>query len=209
MITTFKIFENNNIITQQPFYLSSDTLYISTDLAKEITPKPEKLRNISNNLNYTNHIIQKNIYFFENSRDEKGFYKSRYINTEHTIKYNGMYAMTIFLYRAYAEPMHTSLGYFQYYIGGSSGDHDMHGKNMVRATIDCNLNLMIKFYPIIKHIKNFYKLLKLKDQSFFNIIKIAIDNDITLAQYGIPKEIKHLFDKNIENAVINSYKYNL
>ena len=56
--------------------------------------------------------------------------------------------------------------------------------------------------------KNFYNRFK-NGEKFFDIIKKALDKDITLAQYGIPKELIHIYGKDTEDAVKNSIKYNI
>jgi len=206
-----KYFENTEI-KQQPFFLNGDRLFISDDFAKSITPTISVLKKrYSKHGNFNSFAEdenQKNKDFYLNTKDEKGYTISRDIKTYLTVRYTEEhYQMTILIYRGSIK--NNEFGIFQYYIGGYSGDYSMHGKDMIRATRDCNLNFMSKFYPIVKHIKNFYKLLRLKDKSFFDIIKEAINKDITLAQYGIPKEIKHHFDENTEDAVVNSFKYNL
>jgi len=80
---------------------------------------------------------------------------------------------------------------------------------MKRATRECNLKFIITLYPIVSHIKNFYKIFKSGDKAFLDIIKEALDKDIMLAQYGIPKEIKYLFDNGIEGSVIQQIKFNI
>jgi len=199
--------ENINIIKQQPFYLSGDILYISDDMAKLMTPTYAKLNKLYKNKGVRDYINQEQIDFYNNEKDDKGYYKSRNINTNITVRYERMYAMTILIKRL-GGVLENKYGEFQYFIGGTSGDHDMHGKNMVRDTKECNYNLMIKYYPIIEHIKNFYKRLKSKDEGFFDIIKDSLDKDIMLAQYGVPKELKKYF-KNAEDVAINVNKFNI
>jgi len=206
-----KYFENNNI--QQPFFLRFDRLFISFKLAKEITPF-NSIEDKGKN-KYREYTYQKNIDFFEGTKKEwissiggkYNSYVASQANTNTVVRYNGNHAMNIIIKRGtHKDNEH---GRFEYYISGHSGDYEMHGKNMIIATRECNLNFMIKLYPIVEHIKNFYKIFKNGDKVFLDIIKDALDKDIILAQYGIPKEIKHLFDTETEDAVKNSFKYNL
>jgi hypothetical protein len=201
-----KYFENN-IINQQPFYLSGDYLFISDDMAKLLTPNYSKLKSIYKNKGVLNYINQEQIDFYNNEKDDKGFYKARNINTQIKVRYDNMYAMTIFIKRR-GGILENNYGKFQYFIGGNSGDSDMHGKNMIRATRECNYNLMIKYYPIVEYIENFYNRLKYREKGFIDIIKDSIDKDIMLVKYGIPKELKKYY-KGVEDAVINSDKYNI
>ena len=60
---------------------------------------------------------------------------------------------------------------------------------MIRATRECNLNFMIKLYPIVKYIKNFYKKLKNKE-AFFDIIKNEVIKNPSISKYGIPEELQ-------------------
>jgi len=202
-----KYFENIEI-KQQPFFLNGDRLFISNEFAKLITPTLSKLKKIYKNPGPAEYENQKNIDFYLDTKNENGYTISRQIITHLNVRYsNDHYQMDILIFRGSLK--NNEFGIFQYYIGGNSGDSNMHGKNMIRATRDCNLNLMIKLYPIVKNIKNFYKILKSKEKGFLDIIKDAIDKDITLAQYGIPNEIKHLFDERTEDAVKMRIKYNI
>lgn len=197
-----KSFENLSI-KQEPFFLSKgDYLYVSDEFAHSISPDSKTLKKVyKKNQNWIIHELQKIKDFFSNEKTEKGYYKTSYIRLELSVRYtDDTYLMNLFLYRG-------SRGDYNYYIGGNSGDSDMHGKNMIRATRDCNLNFMIKFYPIVGHIKNFYSRFK-AGEGFFDIIKKALDKDITLAQYGVPKELIHIYG-DIEDAVKNSIKYNI
>ena len=201
-----KYFENN-IINQQPFYLSGDYLFISDDMAKLLTPNYSKLKSIYKNKGVLNYINQEQIDFYNNEKDDKGFYKARNINTQIKVRYDNMYAMTIFIKRR-GGILENNYGKFQYFIGGNSGDSDMHGKNMIRATRECNYNLMIIYYPIVEYIENFYNILKSREKGFLEIIKDSLSKDIILAKYGVPKELKKYF-RGSEEAIINSDKYNI
>ena len=201
-----KYFENN-IINQQPFYLSGDYLFISDDMAKLLTPNYSKLKSIYKNKGVLNYINQEQIDFYNNEKDDKGFYKARNINTQIKVRYDNMYAMTIFIKRR-GGILENNYGKFQYFIGGNSGDSDMHGKNMIRATRECNYNLMIIYYPIVEYIENFYNILKYREKGFLEIIKDSLSKDIILAKYGVPKELKKYF-RGSEEAIINSDKYNI
>ena len=73
------------------------------------------------------------------------------------------------------------------------------------ATRECNMNFMIKFYPVIEHIKNFYKIFEESGKGFLEIIDEAISKDNKLKQYkpNIPKQSIEL------QSDIIGYKYNL
>ena len=60
----------------------------------------------------------------------------------------------------------------------------------------------------MEHIKNFYKKFTI-DNGFLDIIKNELDKNFMLAQYGVPEEIKHLFDYDIEDTVKSMNKFNL
>jgi len=202
-----KYFENNNI-EQQPFYISNNTLYISDSLAVELTPTYNDLKKrYHNNPDFADLINKKNIDFFNRERDEKGYIKSREIHTNIKVRWRNMYSMNIIIkYRGNC--LENEFGKFNYYITGNSGDSEMHGKNMKRATDECNYHLIIKLYPIVEHIKNFMRIFKSKEYGFLDIIKKSLDKDIMLAKYGIPKELEHLY-KGVEDSIKNSIKYNI
>jgi len=195
------------MIKQQPFFLRFDRLYISTELAKDITPFDSNSDKCT--IKYNIRTYQKNIYFFKGIKQKwtgsSGHiyesYKSRQANTNISVRYRGSYGMSIIINRGNKQI--NEHGEFQYYIGGNSGDYEMHGKNMIRATRDCNLNLMIKLYPIIPHIKKFYK--KLQSDTFLSIIKNEIINNHNLAEYA-PMELEG--DQDI-GYLVSAIKYNL
>ena len=206
-----KYFES--VVLQQPFYLSNDHLYLSEDLSKLVTPTLAQLKKIykHNKFYWANRTAQDQVDFYNDVRKDTGHLKIRTINIQQSVSFGGnsFYCMNLSLNRR-ESIFNTKFGTFRNYLGGNSGDHNMHDeKNMKRATRECNLNFVIKLYPIVEHIKNFEKIFKSKDKGFLDIIKNAIDKDITLAQYGIPNEIKHLFDERIENAVKTMIKYNI
>ena len=203
-----KYFENNTI--QQPFFLRGDRLYISTEKAKEITPFDKNSDKTKRK--WSDYTYNQNIEFFKNTRkewigsnDNKFFpYISSQANTNFSVRYNGSYGMSIIIKRG--NEQNNNFGKFEYTIGGNSGDFSMHGKNMIRATRECNLNLMIKVYPIIKYLKNFYKELKEGKKSFLEIIKDAIINDLSLIKYGVPRELE---SDNELGIYVSMNKYNL
>ena len=129
-------------------------------------------------------------------------YKVNRLSTKYQVRWGQGYAMNIILLRGNIR--NNEFGHFHYYIGGNSGDSDMHGENMIRGTRECNLNLMIKLYPIVKHIKNFYKRLRL--EGFLDIIKDAIIKDNSLISYGAPDE---LINDDEVGHLISANKYNL
>lgn len=174
----------NTTIKQQPFFLRGDRLYISTKFAKEITPFNNKQ---NNKTEWRDFVYKKNVEFFKDTKEEwvsstGGVYNSyvaNQANTNITVRYKGSYGMNLYIKRG--NEKNNEFGKFKYYIGGYSGDFEMHGKNMIRNTRECNLNLIIKYYPIVSHIKDFYK--KLKNKPFFDIIKEEILNNTQLADY--------------------------
>lgn len=189
---------------QEPFYLSKsgEYLYLSDDFVKSITPSLHELKK-QYNKEIANRIYNDQLSFLSKEKNERGFNKIKRLNIQIHMGYGAnRYRMDMIIFNNHSNN-------YNYYLGGNSGDHDMHGKNMKRATRECNLKFMIKFYPIVAKIKNFYKKFQNQDRTFFEIIKDEIDKDIMLAQYGIPKEIKHLFDDDLEDMVINSKIYNL
>jgi len=205
-----KYFENNNIIEQQPFYISNNTLYISDNIAKLLTPTYNELKKLyKNNPTASDYQFKKNVDFLNNEKDENGRNKVREVYTNITVRWRNMYAMSIIIkYRGSGNTIDNKFGKFNYYITGNSGDSEMHGKNMKRATRECNYNLMIKLYPIVKYIDNFMKIFESKEKGFLEIIKDSLNKDIMLAKYGVPKELKKYF-KGAEEAIINSDKYNI
>ena len=183
-----KAYESLNKI-QQPFFLRNDKLYISDEVAHLVTPTYSQLKIKYPNLEKyrINNIIQGNINFYNNTKNEKGYRINRQINTLYSTTYGIGYAMNIII--LLGNQQSNDSGQFQYYIAGNSGDSEMHGKNMIRATRECNLNFMIKLYPIVKYIKNFYKKLKNKE-AFFDIIKNEVIKNPSISKYGIPEELQ-------------------
>lgn len=72
-------------------------------------------------------------------------------------------------------------GNYNYYIDGNSGDYEMYGKNMIRATKQSIINVIKKFFPIFKYIPYAYK--KLEENLFFDVIKNTIKEKPELAKY--------------------------
>jgi hypothetical protein len=180
-----KLFEEYSII-QQPFFLIGDTLFISDEIAHRMTPKKEDYIR-SDNPKWAEYMNQQNMDFFAGTRDEKGYLKSNRIGTKISVGWGTMYKMDLSIHRANARD--NEFGHFEYYVGGISGTHEMHGKNMVRATRECNLNLMEKLYPIVGNIKNFNKRLKNKE-AFFDIIREEILKNPGIAKDGVPPELE-------------------
>lgn len=206
MMKYLKYFENIEI-TQQPFYLSpGDFLYLSEDIAKSLRPSLKEIRKIYNP-GWANKELQDHDDFFNDVRKEDGYLKKTNINIIRSVTYDRNLKMNLHLSR-FSPERNNEFGTFKTKLSGQSGDYSMHGKNMKRATRECNLNFIITLYPIVAYIKNFYKIFKSGDKSFFDIIKEALDKDIMLAQYGIPKEIKYLFDNDIEGSIIQQIKFN-
>lgn len=200
-----KYFEQNDIIIQQPFYLTDhDYLYLSDDLSKKLAPNFNNKKGVYNN-SYINRELSKQIDFFNNTKNDKNQTVIRSINLDMSVIWQSMYKMNLSLYNG-GYDRDTKFGNFKYYLIGNSGDSDMHGKNMIRGTRDANLNFIIKLYPIVKYIKNFYKILKTKEKGFFEIIKDAILDNHKLIKHGVPDEL--LDDEDIGYLVYGE-KYNL
>lgn len=188
---------------QEPFYLKGDRLYISNELAHKMTPTLEDYKKKNYNPGWAKHSDEQNKNFYSKVKDEKGYCKSNRISTDIAVRYGGRlgdYAMTIIIQRG--NIYDNEFGHFEYSIGGHSGDHDMHGKNMIRATKECNLHLMERFYPIIKNIKNFYQRMN-KKEGFFNIIRNEIIKNHNITKDGVPPELEeefgHMFIANKYN----------
>lgn len=170
-----KLFEEI-IIKQQPFYLSNDRLYVSDDFAKYMARDvPE-------------HLISRRDDFFSGIKTTyKNWtnFKEKMTNTNIRVRWskNGLknfYVMSIYIYRR-DNYLNNESGKFKYYIGGASGDSQMHGKNMIRSTMQCNINVIKKFFPIFEHISYAHK--KLQENTFFDVIKNAVEESPELAKY--------------------------
>jgi len=206
-----KCYENNlnpteipSYRVQQPFYLQYDNLYISDEIAKSIVSY-----GTGTNQNYINYLHKRIKDFFNRTKSESGFYVNQ-LPTDIFVRYSGNggyggYRMDINIRRG--NTIDNEFGEFQYFIGGSSGDYEMHGKSMVRSTRECNKNFMIKTYSILTHIKNFDKRMK-EGEKILDIIKYAILENPYLAKYDLesPKELEN--DPDIGHYVSAS-KYNL
>lgn len=184
-----KTFENINNHTQQLFYLSKgDVLYLSDDFVNRIKPTANELKKNYKNNQYYKYVLDKQKAFFNDERNEKGYRISTRLDLLKSVTYDGMYRMNIVLFSR-QEYLIKDVGKFKYYIGGNSGDYDMHGKNMIRATRECNLNFIALYYPIVKHIKDFYKKFK-NDELLFDIVRKAVRKNPEIAKYGIPEELQ-------------------
>jgi hypothetical protein len=210
MITKFKIFENNNV--QQPVFLSkTDFLYLSDDLTKSILPTDfEMAKRLSHNQNFLKTQLKRKEYFISGKDWEDTYFNSKTkilsFGTYLSVSWrNNTYRMDLVVRSRGDNILNNNAGSFKFYLTGSSGDYQMHGKNMVRGTRDANMNFMIKMYPIVEYIKNFYKRLK-NGELFFDIIKEAIINDKSLVKYGAPLELEN--DKDVGHYITGN-KYNL
>ena len=189
-----KAYESLNKI-QQPFFLRNDRLYISDEIAHRVTPtiKDLMVKYKNRTKKFYKELLQRYIDFFNQTKNEKVYRISREINTLYSTTYGNTsglgYAMNINI--LLGNNYSNQSGKFQYYISGRSGDSEMHGKNMIRATKECNLNFMIKLYPILKYIKKFYTKFRLGDKTFLDIIKEEVIKNPSLAQYGIPEELQN------------------
>jgi len=208
-----KLFEEVSM-KQQPFYLKNDTLYISNDFAEYITQDVSKhlqdrrddfFGGVKNNffggVKKTYSTTNGNPHIWTS-------YKERMTNTNIRIRwskggFSNAFAMNIYIYRC--NTISTESGKFQYYIGGASGSSEMHGKNMIRATRQCNINLIKEFFPIFKHIPYAHK--KLQINSFFDVIKNAVSEKPELAKYLTEGD----YPKDYENFLIRQQTdlYNL
>lgn len=194
-----KYFENNNL-EQSPFFLSkSDYLYLSYDFAKKIAPNYEN--NTKYRINFINNQLEYQKIFFDKSSEPIRRLNKIFLNMN--VSYNIGYVMNLELSKRVVD---TKFGSYYCFLYGYSGDHEMHGKNMVRATRECNLNFIIKYYPIVKHIKNFYSIFKTGEYDFFELIKKSIIKDNKLINHGVPSELEK--DKDI-SMLISMNKYNL
>jgi hypothetical protein len=197
-----KEYENTSQIKQQPFYLrKSDFLYISDQLAHQIAPTPEQIKRRCTNKNYADYLIKQQEHFFNDTKTEAGNTVSS-IFLFKNVTYKDMFRMDLSIHRR-GNHYNTEFGNFYYYLTGNSGDHDMHGKNMIRATRECNLHFMEWLYPIIKDIKDFYKKFKNNDD-FFGLIKNEIYKNPEIAKDGVPKELEEEL-----GYIQAAYKYNL
>ena len=198
-----KTFENINNISQQTFYLSKgDVLYISDEFVHKIKPTESELIKNYKNAGYYKYILNKQKAFFNDERNEKGYRISYRLDLLKSVRYDGNHGMNMILF-SMSDYLIKDSGKFKYYIGGNSGDHDMHGKNMIRATRECNLNFMALYYPIVKYIKDFYKKFK-NGELFFDIIREGILKNPEIVKYGLPTELK-----NELGHYETSIKYNL
>jgi len=218
-----KLFEEINI-KQQPLFLSpSDRLYVSDDFAKYITEYGTFKDNTSDN--WKKLYVKYNKEFLNDERDsydkegEKAWaglskpYKRSYAYTNLTVRYDkntnfkggGTYAMNILLYR---HNRNNNSGNFKYYIGGNSGDFEMHGKSMIRATRNCNYNLICKFFPIFLHIKDAYKKLK-QGEPFYQLIENELDKNPSLENYLNFEYLKGLENYPDIESKMMANKYNL
>lgn len=198
MIKTFKEFK------QQPLFLSkSDYLYLSDNLVNEIKPTKERLMKMSLNKNsWVDYIYNKNEDFLNDVRNDKNYRKSSFMYLFMSVKYNNIYKMNL-LIGSKINYFNNNSGKFKYYLRGNSGDSEMHGKNMIRATRECNFKFILKLYPIVEHIKDFYKRFK-NGELFLEIIESELINNPNLGKFGVPEE---LYDKY--GYLENLGKYNL
>ncbi len=175
-----KLFEDINI-KQQPFWLSGDKLYVSDYFAKYIAKDVPEYNKKSND-DFFNNV--KTSYtspnFFGSGKSHTWeSYVEKFARTNVIVRWRDIYAMNIII-KGRIDRKNDS-GQFHHYIGGSSGDSSMHGKNMIRATRTCNINLIIKYFPIFNYIKNAHK--KLQSDKFFDVIKNAIIENPKLKKY--------------------------
>lgn len=220
------LFENFDNIKQPIFLSRTGRLHISEEFAKFIGAETIKIYNVK----YI-HINQKQRIddFFNDVKVEHNLgkwysYKEKYLHTGIKISYDktnlnkfnsGSYIMNIRIERTYNNVYKN----FPYFINGSSGDFDMYGKRMVRASMHVVMNFLARYFPIIKlfNIKHFYK--KLKDgEPFLDIINNEISNinsdnfdtNIDTPFIFRPKELKYYpeIEENFE-MLSSSNKFNL
>ncbi|MCK9447199.1 hypothetical protein M0Q50_10135 [bacterium] len=166
-----------NTIVQQPFYVSSDRMWISDDIAKKIIDE------------YYSHdfgkysIITKLNLGFKTSKDSHNYKFSVNIKKRDEYINNKMF------------------GEFKYHIDGSCGDsgyfkYNIYGSNKFvgkRGVDSINNNIIIKLYPIWKYVKDGMKRLK-NGEKFFDIIENSIRNNPEIAKNGIPDELMDILD---------------
>lgn len=177
-----KLFEEIDI-KQQPFFLSKgDRLYVSDDFAKYMARDvPEHLKDRRDD--FFGGV--RKTYHMKNGKTWTSF-KERMTNTNIKVAWSkgglrDTYAMSIYIYRRGDDYLKNESGKFKYYIGGTSGDSEMHGKNMIRGTRQCNINVIKKFFPIFEYIPYAHK--KLQENTFFDVIKNAVEEKPELAKY--------------------------
>lgn len=166
-----------NTIVQQPFYVSSDRMWISDDIAKKIIDEYYSHRSGK----YTT-ITKLNIGF-KKSADSHDYKFSVYISNRDEYISN------------------KTFGEFKYHINGSCGDYEYFkegtfGRNLFigkRGVDSVNNNIIIKFYPIWKYVKDGMKRLK-NGEKFFDIIENSIRNNPEIAKNGIPDELIDILD---------------
>lgn len=162
-----------NTIVQQPFYVSSDRMWISDDIAKKIIDE------------YYSHIVGKyttitklNIRF-KKSKDGSSLGFSVYISNRDEYISNKKF------------------GEFKYHINGSCGDYEYFSTYRYfigkRGVDSINNNIIIKLYPIWKYVKDGMKRLK-NGEKFFDIIENSIRNNPEIAKNGIPDELMYILD---------------
>lgn len=204
-----KLFEENNI-KQQPFFISkNDRLFVSDEFAKYIAQdissylidiRDDFFGNVKNTYNS---IINGKSHIWTT-------FKERVLNTNVKVFWskNGLgenYVMNVRIYRYGDSYLNNESGKFKYYIGGISGDSEMHGKNMIRATRQCNINLIKKYFPIFEHIPYAHK--KLQETPFFDVIKDSVKENPKLSKYLNEIDYPQDFSDFILRQQIN--KYNL
>ena len=158
---------NKYQIIQQPFYLKRDRLYISDNLAKSLSITTN-YKNKYNDIWFQNNL-KHNEDFFNGNRYTGKYtgHKRNFILTNYNVKFQNMYSMNITVRRG--NMFNNEHGTFKYYIGGNSGDTEMHGKNKIRITRECNFNFIYKIYPFTLEIKDLKKQLK-EHKLFIKII---------------------------------------
>ena len=126
-----------------------DYLFISDDIVKEIIPTYQDIYDSRADWKEEERVRRSKL-------DTPNFGDKRislyYSKQYKQVGYGGGYAMNLDLYK-FTETRVNKFGSFNYYLRGNSGDHEMHGKNMVRSTRECNMNFMAKIFPIVKNLK--------------------------------------------------------
>lgn len=183
---------------QQPFYLRFEKLYISDDIAKSLAIVSNE-NGTYNDVWFFNNIKRTKM-FFDGTRYDSKYkgYKVNYLQTSMSVTFKGVYKMSILVYRGNEQD--NEHGFFKYYVGGISGDSEMHGKNMIRATRECNLNFIYNMYPFTKSIKNLKK--RIKETTFYDIISNSLKNKELLFS-DLPTNIQKDIRKMKLNKLIN------
>jgi len=151
MKTFINFIKENVQQIQEPFFLSGDVLWISDDIVKELIPTYQDWYDCFDNFDNEEERVRRSKSNTQNFGDKR---ITLHCNKEynHVAYDDGRFRMNLH-FQKITTTRENKFGTFNYYLSGNSGDSDMHGKNMVRATRECNMEFMIKIFPIVKNFK--------------------------------------------------------